>query len=466
MLSRTTRRSFLRQAALGAGAVTVLKAPFLLADRAPNSKLATAVIGCGGRGQVSLDGALNERLVAIVDVEGARLASAAKRASAKGASPRTFYDYRRMFDRMHRDIDVVFVATPDHHHAPASLRAIQLGKHVFCEKPLCHEIAEARALAKAAKLHKVTTMMGNQGHCNDGYRLLCEYIWAGAIGDVLETHSWSGFVNGGTGGRPPSQPVPSGLHWDQWLGVAPYRDYHDGLHPLYWRYYRDFGTGGLGDWGCHNLDGVWWALGITHPTSVECLGMIGGGEDQHPQASVIRWDIPVRGGSSGVKAYWYDGAKLKLDNKAGAVMGRISTPNYPPMLTELEKQSDCEFREGFDGGTFYIGTKGVMHTGCYGRRPQILPEKAHAAFPVPPQRIPRIKGTPFDHFFECCRAGKPTCADFEYAAGITEFLLLGHLAIQAGVGTTVEWDGQNGRCTNLPDLNHHLGRKYRKGWEV
>jgi hypothetical protein len=371
-----------------------------------------------------------------------------------------------MFDVMHKEIDVVLVATPDHHHAPASMRAIQLGKHVFCEKPLCHDIAEARALAKAAKRHKVTTMMGNQGHCADGYRTLCEYIWAGAIGDVLETHSWSGFVNGGAGARPSAKPVPAGLHWDQWLGPAPYRDYHEALHPAYWRYYRDFGTGGLGDWGCHNLDGVFWALNAARPAAIECLGMIGGGTEKHPQSSVIRWQIPARDGMPPLKAYWYDGASLKLDAKAGSARGQIWTPNYPPMLLDFEKKYDCDFREGWDGGTFYIGTRGVMHTACYGQRPRILPEESHAAFPVPAQRIPRIKGSHLSHFFDCCKAGRQTCANFDYAAAITEFLLLGHLAIAAGPGTRVEWSSEKGRCTNVVGLNNLLGRRYRKGWKA
>jgi len=134
------------------------------------------------------------------------------------------------------------------------------------------------------------------------------------------------------------------------------------------------------------------------------------------------------------------------------------------MLTEFEKKYDWDFREGFDGGTFYIGSKSVMHTGCYGRRPQILPESAHRAIPVPPKRIPRIKGTPIAHFFECCKEGKPTCANFEYAAAITEFLLLGNLAARAGAGTKVEWDGAKALCTNLPELNQYLRRSYRKGW--
>jgi predicted dehydrogenase len=370
-----------------------------------------------------------------------------------------------MFDAMHREIDAVFVATPDHHHAPASMRAIQFDKHVFCEKPLCHDIGEARALAQAAKAHKVTTMMGNQGHCDEGYRRLCEYIWAGAIGDVLETHSWSGFVNGGAGGRPSNKPVPPGVQWDQWLGPAAYREYHDGLHPLYWRYYWDFGTGGLGDWGCHNLDGVFWALKPGQPASIECLGTIGGSEEKYPQASVIRWTIPSRDGLAPFSAYWYDGAKLPADDVKGR-KGSILMPNYPPMLAELAKKSDWDFHEGFDGGTIYIGTKGVMHTGCYGQRPRLLPEEAHRAFPVPEPRIPRIQGSHFAHFIQSCKEGKQTCADFGYAAGITEFLLLGQLAIKAGVGAKVEWDSANLRCPNLPELDRWVKREPRSGWNL
>jgi predicted dehydrogenase len=400
----------------------------------------------------------------MVDVDDSRIGKALRTASAAGAQPKTFYDYRQMFDRMHKEIDAVFVATPDHHHVPASLRALGLGKHVFCEKPLCHDIGQARALAKAAQKHKVTTMMGNQGHCEIGYRQLCEYIWAGAIGDVLETHSWSGFVNGGAGGRPPSKPVPAGLHWEQWLGPSPYRDYHEGLHPLYWRYYWDFGTGGLGDWGCHNLDGVFWALKVSHPTSIECVGTIGGSQEKYPQASVIRWEVPAREGMPAFRAHWYDGGKLGSQFDPKDKRGNIQAPNYPPMLAEFEKKYDCDFREGWDGGTFYIGTKGVMHTGCYGQRPRLLPEEAQRAFPVPEARIPRIKGSHFGHFIECCKEGKPTCADFGYAAAITEFLLLGHLAIKAGVGTRVEWDAGKARCTNVPELNRWVKRESRKGW--
>jgi predicted dehydrogenase len=462
-----SRRRFINNFVTGVsalGASRLFSSPSVLAGASPNSKLAVAVIGCGGRGEASLTAALGENLVAIVDVDDGRLASTAKRAAQSGAKPRTFFDYRQMFDTMHREIDAVFVATPDHHHAPASMRAIELGKHVFCEKPLCHDIGQARALAQAAKTHKVTTMMGNQGHCAEGYRRLCEYIWAGAIGDVIETHSWSGFVNGGAGGRPPSKPVPPGVHWEQWLGPAPFREYHEGLHPLYWRYYWDFGTGGLGDWGCHNLDGVFWALKPGQPASIECLGTIGGSDEKYPQAGVIRWKVPARNGLPPFRAYWYDGAKLPAD-EAMDRKGSISAPNYPPMLAELTKKSDWDFHEGFDGGTIYVGTKGLMHTGCYGQRPRLLPEEAHRAFPAPEPRIPRIQGSHFAHFIQSCKEGKPTCADFGYAAAITEFLLLGHLAIRAGVGAAVEWDSANLRCPNFPELDHWVKREPRRAWD-
>jgi predicted dehydrogenase len=468
--SRTTRISNRRRwlktvatAAGGAAATRLIHVPSILAENSPTSKLAVAVIGCGGRGEASLQAALGEKLVALVDIDDARLGTAAKKASDAGAAPRTFNDYRKMFDAMHPQIDAVFVATPDHHHAAASMLAIGLGKHVFCEKPLCHDISEARALAKAAKARKVTTMMGNQGHCEEGYRHVCEYIWAGAIGDVVETHTWSGFVNGGAGGRPPSKPIPPGVHWDEWLGPSAFRDYHDGLHPLYWRYWWDFGTGALGDWGCHNLDGVFWALKPGAPASIECLGTIGGSDEKYPQCSVIRWNIPARDNRPGLKVYWYDGGRLPPD-AAKERKGLIQVPNYPPMLAEFEKKYDSDFREGWDGGTFYIGSKGIMHSGCYGKGARLLSDEAHRASPVPEPKIPRIKGSHFDHFIECCKEGKPTCADFEYAAALTEFLLLGHLAIKAGVGATVSWDGTNARCPNLPELNARVRPKYRKGW--
>ena len=470
MAKRYSRRRWLKTVAATAGAAStsrLFEAPSILAEPSPISKLAVAVIGCGGRGEASLAAASGEKLVALVDVEDGRLAAAARKASEAGATPRTFYDYRRMFDAMHKEIDAVFVATPDHHHAPASMIAIRLGKHVFCEKPLCHDISQARALAEAAKAHKVTTMMGNQGHCEAGYRRLCEYIWAGAIGDVVETHSWSGFVNGDAGGRPPSKPVPAGLHWDEWLGPAPYRGYHDGLHPLYWRYYWDFGTGGLGDWGCHNLDGVFWALKLGAPASIECLGTIGGSDEKYPQSSIIRWNIPARGQPArpeGLLVRWGQASRRR------GCQGHGKDTSSCPIIRRCWRSSRrntirISGRDGtavrFISGARESCTPGVMaktraccRTRRNGRFQSLKPESQGSKAPTLPisSRVAR-KGSP--------RA--PTSNTLRQSPSSS---CLGHLAIKAGVGATVEWDSTNLRCTNLPEINRWVQRECRKGWEL
>ena len=192
------------------------------------------------------------------------------------AKPKIFYDYRKMLDECHKDLDVVLIATPDHHHAPAAIRAINYGKHVFCQKPLAHNIAECYALAKAAREKKVLTQMGNQGYCGEAIRRVAEYVAAGAIGTVTETHTLLDRNFGGTGGRPPSKPVPAGLHWDEWIGPAPYRDYHDGLHPFSWRDWKAFGTGTIGDMACHRL-----AYPVHGAAAV-------GGQDSSPSSASTR----------------------------------------------------------------------------------------------------------------------------------------------------------------------------------
>ena len=373
------------------------------------SRLAVAVIGCGGRGEASLAAAAEETLVAIADVDDARLAAAATKVSRPGVRPKPFFDYRRMFDALHKDIDAVFIATPDHHHAPASMAAMQLGKHVFCEKPLCHDIHQARTLAAAARRYKVITQMGNQGHCGEGYRRLCEYLWAGAIGEVVETHSWNGFVNGGAGGRPPARPVPPGLHWDEWLGPAPYRDYHPGLHPAYWRYYWDFGTGALGDWGCHNLDGVFWGLQPGYPASVECLHKTGGSEEKYPQGSIIRWEVPARGKMPALKVHWYDGMRTNTDPNVKDEQGKMAAmvPNPPPLAAELEKKYNRQFDRSFNGGgTFYVGTKGIMATGNYGNGPADRAGGGAAGIPASPAEHPADQGNSFRPFHPMLQGGK------------------------------------------------------------
>ena len=205
------------------------------------------------------------------------------------------------------------------------MMAMERGINVYCEKPLCHDIAEARRLREAAHRHKkVATQMGIQGHCEEGYRRLCEYIWAGMIGNVTETHSWSNKSNGGVGPRPPAMPVPPRLHWDSWIGPAPYRDYHTDLHPHEWHGWYDFGNGTLGNMGCHVLDGVFWALKIEHPESIEAEMIRGGTGERYPTGSRVRWDVPARDGMAPLKVYWYEGLNATTTDSPKGTMRTVA----------------------------------------------------------------------------------------------------------------------------------------------
>ncbi len=305
MRSNITRRSFLKRSALAAGtasAASYLGFPNVLSARQPSDTLNCVVIGCGIRGDTHLEQVLllqRQNLVAMVDTDDRQIASKKKWLEAKGSDVgkvQVFNDYRVMFDKIGKQIDAVFIAAPNHHHCAATMLAMEAGKNVFCEKPLTHTIAEARKLREAAARHKkVATQMGNQGHCGEGYRRLCEFVWSGVIGNITETHSWTNRCNGGIGPRPPVEPAPSGLHWDSWIGPAPYRDYHPELHPHDWHGWYDFGNGSIGNLGCHVLDGVFWALKVGHPTSVELEYVRGGSDERYPIGGRVRWDIPARG---------------------------------------------------------------------------------------------------------------------------------------------------------------------------
>jgi hypothetical protein len=468
--TRFHRRELLKRTAIVAGAagVGLFPSPAILAQRSPNSTLGTVVIGCVNQGKASVNAAAGERLLALVDVDEAHLDQAKQFVAeqypdAKTSGIQTFVDYRKMFDQMHKQIDAVFVATPDHHHAPASMIAIKLGKGVYVEKPMAHSIAEVRAMVAAARQYKVVTQLGNQGHSGEGIRRLCEYIWAGAIGDVVETYSWAPTGRGGLGGRLPTKPVPAGLHWDEWIGPMPYRDYHDDLHPLQWRSWWEFGDGSVGDWGCHNLDGPFMALKLGAPTSVEAVEQFGGSDERFPLRNTIRWDFPAREGMPPVKAYWYDGyfgatGSAAHDEAAGLKQNR------PPIVEELEKKYSRDLK---NGGTIYVGTKGIMHTGNYAGSPRIIPEEQHRATAPPEKTLTRIKGTHQADFLRACKEGGPApSSHFDYSGPLSEMVLLGCLAIKAGAGKKVEWDAANMRCTNLPELNRLVKREYRQGWKL
>ena len=450
MSNRYTRRRFLKKGVVLAGvsaAAVLARGPYILAGEAAKPKLGVAVVGAGGMGGYSVGCALSERLVALVEVDENIIAKVMQDIKGKAKegdpTPKVFYDYRKMLDECAKDIDVVLTATPDHNHAPSAIRAINLGKAAFCQKPLAHNIRECYVLAQAAKEKKVPTQMGNQGHCGEGIRRLCEYIWAGAVGNIVETHTILGRNFGGSGGRPASKPVPQGLHWDEWLGPAPYREYHDGLHTFSWRSWRHFGTGTIGDMACHHVDAPFWALkiGEAKTFTVECLNTKGGSEEMYPQDNVVRYEIPARGDMPAAKVYVYDHEGLK-----------------PDVMKDAEKKYDRKFGEF----TLFVGEKGLI--GSDGR---ILPEEKHKEFPAPPKTLARAHGGPIEDLFHCCKNGGAPASNFTDSAGpLTAFALSGHLAQFAGVGKKLVWDVEKMQCTNMPEINRYVAREYRKGWEV
>jgi predicted dehydrogenase len=473
-----TRRTFLKKTALVAGAWSasgIWFAPSLLGADSPSRKLNCVQIGCGGRGMNHLDWLVNQskdNVVAIVDPDEKCHAKVKKWLQEKGQDAerlQVFTDYRRMYEKMGKDVEAVFIAAPNHHHAPAAMMAMQLGKAVYCEKPLCHDIAEARKLREMAGQSKAPTQMGNQGHCEEGYRRLCEFVGAGVIGPITETHSWTDRANGGMGPRPPEMPPPAGLQWDEWIGPAPYREFHTDLHPHEWHGWYDFGNGSLGNMGCHVLDGVYWALKLEHPTAIIAEEVRGGSNERYPIGSRLRFDFPARGDLPPLKAFWYEG--INKDAPESAVMGSLRAAkgddrNLPPLLLELRKQYPDDELDKTDSGTLYVGEKGVIYTATYGGRMHVVPMEKMSELKQPPRTLPRPKDV-FTNFLEACRNGKTeTAASFDYGARLTEFNLLGNLAQRAGLGNKVEWDGPNMKVMNIPELNAWVKRPCRSGWAV
>ncbi|HEX5218785.1 MAG TPA: Gfo/Idh/MocA family oxidoreductase [Verrucomicrobiae bacterium] len=470
MKTSLTRRAFLKSTALTTGVVAA--APFnILTAANAGDKVRCVQIGCGGRGLSHINATLNENIVAMVDVDEKRFAAVQKALTSKekdASKIETFTDYRKMFDKLGKNIDAVFIATPNHQHALPAMIAMQLGINVYCEKPVCYDIGEARALRAMAAKTKVATQMGNQGHCEEGYRKLCEYIWGGVIGPVKETHSWTNRANGGLGPRPPAIPAPAGFHWDEWVGPAPYRDFHEDIHPHEWHGWYDFGNGSIGNMGCHVLDGVYWALKIDHPTSIEVEQMRGGSKERCPLGCRLRWEVPARGDMPALKAYWYEGLNPEAKGDPAGLL-RTAKGNdryFPPLLVELLKQYPDEELDRGDSGTIYVGEKGIIFTGTYGDRMHIVPYEKMNTTPAPAKTVPRPKSI-FVDFLTAVREGKTeTASPFDYGTRLTEFSLLANLAMHAGVGKKVEWDGPNMKVKNLPELNAYVKRENRQGWRI
>ena len=416
-------------------------------ETSPNNKLNIAGIGVGGQGGHDVDQFSSENIVALCDVDEAHAARVFK----KYPNAKRYKDFRQMLDQ-DKSIDAVVVGTPDHLHAIVSVTAIKHGKHVYCEKPLTRTVYEARAVAKAARGAKVATQMGNQGMAFEGNRLINEWLWAGAIGPVREVHVWSDrpthrgkmplwWPQGVE--RPKDTPqVPDTLDWDLWLGPAPVRPYHSAYVPFRWRGWWDFGTGGLGDMGIHNLAPVFSALKLGAPDTVQASSTPVFAETV-PLAAIVHYQFPARGDMPPVQLHWYDGGLL------------------PERPAELGENAVLDAEDGI----IFVGDKGKMLVkGWGGEHPRLIPESADKAYQRPPKTLPRSIGH-YKEWVQACKTGSPTRSNFDFAGPLTEAVLLGSVCIRNG-GDRLVWDSANLKITNDPDANKYLHYEYRKGWSL
>ena len=413
----------------------------------PSEKLNIAGVGVGGQGGWDLDQVENENIVALCDVD----STYAAKTFARYPRAKQYRDYCEMFAK-EKGIDAVVVGTPDHIHAVVSMMAIKLGKHVYCEKPLTRTIHEARALARAAREHKVATQMGNQGMAFEGNRLIKEWLADGAIGPVREVHVWSDRpthsgklpLYWAQGIERPQErpPVPSGLDWNLWLGPAPWRPYHSVYAPFSWRGWWDFGSGGLGDMGIHNLAPVFDALQLGAPTCVDASSTAVYKETL-PLACCVHYQFPARGDRPPVQLHWYDGGMV------------------PPRPEELEKGRELDREDGI----LFVGDKGKMLVeGWGGHSPRLIPEERMKSYRRPAKTLPRSIGH-HREWLEACKRGTPTQSNFAFAGPLTEAVLLGTVSVRLG-GRQLVWDSENLRVTNIPEANRYIHYDYRKGWTL
>ena len=427
------RREFLGQAATAAAFVIVPR-HVLGGPRhvAPSEKLNIACIGVGGMGASDVGQFSGENIVALCDVDWKH---AAKTFQAHPEAKK-YRDFRKMLEAEDKNIDAVSVSTPDNCHAVAAMMAIKMDKHVYCQKPLCHDVYEVRRLTLAAREHGVVTQMGTQLHATGEMKTFVEWVHSGVIGKVHKVDLWSG-KNWGGGTRPTdTPPVPETLNWDLWLGPAPYRPYHPVYLPGNWRRWWDFGTGTLGDMGCHIIDPAWWALKLDYPTSIEAQpGPFS--EETYPTKTVITWKFAARGNRPTATVRWYDG------------------DNRPPRPEELEPGRKLPHQGGL-----YYGEKGTILL-PHGGNPRLIPESRMKGFKPPEQSLARDVNH-YQEWVRACKGGPKPLSNFDYAGPLTEAILLGNVA--AKTDDKIEWDGPTMKVKNLPEMNEHLRRQYRRGW--
>lgn len=443
------RREFLKTASLGAVAFAALPnigiswadVPSRMGKPIVGRKLNVACVGIGGKGTGDTAQMAGENIVALCDVDRRRGAANFKRFS----QAKQYKDFRRMLIEMDDQIDVVTVSTPDHMHFPIAMMAVKMGKHVFVQKPLAHTIEEARILTLAAREHKVATQMGIQGHSMDGIRRMREWMAAKAIGEVTELHFWTDRPIWPQGIKEPlpKRPVPRHLDWELWQGVAPWREYGRGKRgycPFDWRGWWDYGCGALGDIGCHALDCAFDVLKLGMPSSVESVSdQIN--DQTGPLWSIITYQFPRTKDRGPIKLVWHDGKKM------------------PERPKELEADRNIP---GKIGGQLWYGTKGtIMVSDVYCRSARIIPEAKMQDF-VKTRMPPKTEASSIGHHQEwirACKGGEPAGANFDYSGPLTEMVLLGNLAVRTG--KKIMWDSEKLVCTNVPEANQFVRKKYR-----
>lgn len=467
-----SRRKFIQNSSLAATGFFIV--PRHVLGRgfvAPSDTLNVAGIGAGGKGQGDLAEFFKTKkvnIVAMADVDD-RAAAESRKSFPKAGY---YKDFRVMLDKEKKNIDAVSISTPDNTHANATLAAMALGKHVYTQKPLTHDIYEARLLTEAAKRYKVVTQMGNQGGSGDGVRRTKELIDAGMIGEVHTVHAWTNRPVWPQGIATPTGKfdVPKELDWDLWLGPAKAIDYNPAYLPFNWRGWWAFGTGALGDMACHIMDPIYRILPILYPSSVECsvantwkdMWVEGANTDSCPPSSIIHLSYPRTDGNGTIKVSWHDGGLL---------------PERPDELLPEEAFGN------WDGGVLFIGSKGKLLADCYGENPRLLPT-VKMKETLPAITLPRVPEGHYAQWINACIAGYGkgvTSSPFEYAGPFTESILIGNLAIRSWMyknpnlkgwndkymgRKTLLWDAKNMRITNFEEANQYVKRERRPGWEL
>jgi predicted dehydrogenase len=443
-----SRRDFIGKAATVAAGFTVIPSHAVsgLGHIAPSDKLNIAGIGIGGMGRGVLeDLARTENIVALCDVD---WSERVERVFETYPGAKRYKDFRVMLDNQ-KDIDAVMIATPDHTHAVTSMEAIKRGKHVYTEKPLTFSIHEARMLTRAARKYNVATQMGNQGQASDSSRRLREMIWDGVIGPVHEVHVWTDRPNRGLSGtywpqgiaRPSeTPPVPSGLDWDLFIGPAPMRPFNPAYHPFRWRGWLDFGTGALGDIGCHSFDPIFRALKLKYPVSVQAVSTLVN-DETYPLGSMVTYDFPAREDMPPLRLIWYDGG--------------LRPPRIPGMENGVQLGA---------GGVLYLGAKGMI------LGDQILPQSLNESYQRPGPHIPSSPGHR-QEWLLACKGGEPAGSNFDWAGPLTETVLLGNIALRPELREklsyqSLKFDPDTLSFPNIPEADQFIHYEYRNGWSL